>query len=383
MPSSGKPSAFAGRQYPGNCAARQDFYARSFWHEKTSTGTPMNGELTVFWVTRAPAIVAAAALVCAALIVALRPLLARYALAQPNARSSHKIPTPQGGGIAVVAATMAVSGGVLFFLAAGTANAAQLTILLAAVILIAGTGVAADLRPIDVTPRLLLQTLAVATAIYAVPESLRVLPILPWWVERVALVIGGVWFVNLVNFMDGIDWITVAEVVPITAALAVIGLFGALPAQAVVVSFALCGAMIGFAFFNRPVAKLFLGDVGSLPIGLMVGWLLVLLAGNGGRTAAILLPLYYLADSTITLFRRAGNGEQVWQAHRSHFYQRATDRGFSVIDVVARVFAVNIVLAALALATVLLPSRATDVAALIAGVAIVAWLLFALSRGRS
>jgi hypothetical protein len=95
------------------------------------------------------------------------------------------------------------------------------------------------------------------------------------------------------------------------------------------------------------------------------------------------LPLYYLADSTITLFRRAGNGEQVWQAHRSHFYQRATDRGFSVIDVVTRVFAVNIVLAALAFATVLLPSRATDVAALIAGVAIVAWLLFALSRGRS
>jgi UDP-N-acetylmuramyl pentapeptide phosphotransferase/UDP-N-acetylglucosamine-1-phosphate transferase len=108
-----------------------------------------------------------------------------------------------------------------------------------------------------------------------------------------------------------------------------------------------------------------------------------LLAGNGGRAAAILLPLYYLADSTITLFRRAANGEQVWQAHRSHFYQRATDRGFSVIDVVARVFVVNIVLAALALATVLLRSRVTDVAALIAGIAIVAWLLFALSRGRS
>jgi UDP-N-acetylmuramyl pentapeptide phosphotransferase/UDP-N-acetylglucosamine-1-phosphate transferase len=342
---------------------------------------PVNS--TASWGIWASAILAAAALLCVALIVALRPFLARYALAQPNARSSHRIPTPQGGGIAVVVATMAVSGGVLFLLAAGAANATELTILLAAVILIAGAGVAADLRPIDVTPRLFLQTLAVAAAIYAVPESLRVLPILPWWVERMALVIGGVWFVNLVNFMDGIDWITVVEVVPITAALAVIGLLGMLPAEAMVVSLALCGAMIGFAFFNRPVAKLFLGDVGSLPIGLLVGWLLVLLAGNGGRAAAILLPLYYLADSTITLFRRAINGEQVWQAHRSHFYQRATDRGFSVIDVVARIFAVNLVLAALALATILLPSRTMDVAALIAGIAIVVWLLVALSRGRS
>ena len=144
------------------------------------------------------------------------------------------------------------------------------------------------------------------------------------------------WFVNLVNFMDGLDWMTVAETVPITAALAVIGILGVLPWQETVISLALCGATIGFAFFNRPVAKLFLGDVGSLPIGLLLGWLLLVLAGSGGRTAAVLLPLYYLADSTITLLRRAANGEPVWQAHRSHFYQRATDRGFHVIDVVAK-----------------------------------------------
>src|SRR5262249_31151601 len=153
-------------------------------------------------------------------------------------------------------------------------------------------------------------------------------------------------FVNLVNFMDGIDWLTVAEVVPIAAAIAVIGLFGLLPPATIIVSLALCGATIGFAFFNRPVAKLFLGDVGSLPIGLLLGWLLLVLAGTGGRAAAILLPLYYLADSTITLLRRTVNREPVWQAHRSHFYQRATDRGFRVIEVVARIFAVNIVLAA-------------------------------------
>jgi UDP-N-acetylmuramyl pentapeptide phosphotransferase/UDP-N-acetylglucosamine-1-phosphate transferase len=76
----------------------------------------------------------------------------------------------------------------------------------------------------------------------------------------------------------GLDWMTVVEVVPITAALAAIGLLGYIPWQDTVISLALCGATIGFAFFNRLVAKLFLGDVGSLPIGLLLGWLLLLLA---------------------------------------------------------------------------------------------------------
>jgi len=341
----------------------------------------MDGGLTVWWAARASVILTAAALLCAGLIVALRPFLARYALAQPNPRSSHKIPTLQGGGIAVIAATTVVCYGALYFLAA-SAPTLPLAILFTAVILIAAVGVTADIRPIDVVPRLLLQAIAVALAIYAVPPDLRILPIVPWWMERIALVIGGLWFVNLTNFMDGLDWMTVAETVPITGALAAIGVTGVLPPQAIVVSLALCGAMIGFAYFNRPVAKLFLGDVGSLPIGLTLGWLLVLLAGNGGRTAAILLPLYYLADSTITLVRRLINGEKIWLAHRSHFYQRATDRGFAVIEVVGCVFAVNLVLAALAFATVLLPSPITDTAALSAGAALVGWLLFALSRRR-
>jgi UDP-N-acetylmuramyl pentapeptide phosphotransferase/UDP-N-acetylglucosamine-1-phosphate transferase len=85
---------------------------------------------------------------------------------------------------------------------------------------------------------------------------------------------------------------TIAEVVTITAALAVFGALGLLPATQSIIGLALCGAMIGFAYFNRPVARLFLGDVGSLPIGL----LLVELAGRGGLAAAVLLPLYYLAD---------------------------------------------------------------------------------------
>ncbi len=130
------------------------------------------------------------------------------------------------------------------------------------------------------------------------------------------------------------------------------------------------------------MARLFLGDVGSLPIGLLLGSLLLLLAAGGHLAAALLLPLYYLADATITLVRRLARGERVWQAHRTHFYQRATDRGFSVTEIAGLVFAVNLGLGALALFTVLAPGRATDIAALVAGGVLVAGLLAAFARGK-
>jgi UDP-N-acetylmuramyl pentapeptide phosphotransferase/UDP-N-acetylglucosamine-1-phosphate transferase len=329
----------------------------------------------------ATAIFATAALLSVVLIVALRPLLARYAMAQPNPRSSHKVPTSQGGGIPVLAATIIVSAITLYLFATRTADPFQLALLFTGVIVMAGVGVLADIYPHNIGPRLLLQALAVLAALFALPAGLRLIPFVPVALERILLVIGALWFVNLVNFMDGLDWMTVVEAVPIAAAIAAIGFLGILPRQAIIISLALCGATIGFAFFNRPVAKLFLGDVGSLPIGLLLGWLLLVLAGSGGRAAAVLLPLYYLADSTITLLRRAANREAVWQAHRSHFYQRATDRGYRVIDVVVRVFAVNVTLAALALATIILPSPAMDIAALGAGAVVVSWLLIVFARG--
>ncbi len=336
--------------------------------------------MTAAWAVRVAATAVFSAILCAALIVVLRPALQRYALAKPNTRSSHREPTPQGGGIAVVAATIAATWLGLFGL--GGSIGPPPAPVLAAVVLMAIIGAVDDIRSIEVVPRLLLQALAVAAVIYALPDDLRVTSFLPWWLERILLLVGGVWFVNLVNFMDGIDWMTVVEVVPLTVALAVLGALGALPAYGVVVALALGGAMVGFAYFNRPVAKLFLGDVGSLTIGLILGWLIVLVAGGGHLIAALLLPLYYLTDTTVTLLRRLAQREPIWQAHRTHFYQRATERGLTVPDVVGRVFVINIGLCALAVMTVIAPGRIGEAAALFAGVALVAWLLVAFTRGK-
>lgn len=320
----------------------------------------------------------AGAVVSALLILLLKPLLIRYALARPNARSSHKIPTPQGGGIAVIGACFLP--GILFFLP--ISESIQLQVLSLSVVGLALIGALDDIRPLPAILRLVLQIVAVA-AVILVNEA-RVFPDwLPLEVERILLILGGVWFVNLVNFMDGLDWITVAEMVPVTAFIALIPLLGFLPTDATVIAALLCGALLGFAPFNKPIAKLFLGDVGSLPIGLLVGWMLLQLAGTGALAAAILLPLYYLMDATITLLRRLARGEKVWEAHRSHFYQKATDNGFSALSVSGHVFGLNLVLAALAAMTLIWPSAAVQIAALASGVVLVGLVLRRFSHPRA
>src|SRR6185312_7723643 len=218
----------------------------------------------------------AAATVSAALIWVIRPMLLRHALARPNARSSHRVPTPQGAGIAVIAATLIAAATVIAF--AGAAEMKIPVAVFGATLFIAAVGLADDVNSIPVVPRLLLQGLAVAAVILATPENLRIVPACPLWLERGLLLLAGLWFVNLVNFMDGLDLMTVAEIVPVTGTLVLLGWLAELPAPATVAAAALFGAMLGFAPFNRPVAKIFLGDVGSLPIGLLVGWCLLQLA---------------------------------------------------------------------------------------------------------
>ena len=337
------------------------------------------GDVEVPWRVLAVVLLAAIA-VSAGLILALRPLLVRYALARPNARSSHAAPTPQGGGIAVVTAALASLwlGAAL----AGLAGETQLAGLTLAAAILALIGVVDDIRGLGPAPRLLVQAVAVGVVIATLPSDVRIVPLLPRALEWVLLLVGGVWFVNLVNFMDGIDWMTVAETVPIAAGAALLGLIGAVPLSTVLVALALLGATIGFAPFNRPVARLFLGDVGSLPIGLMLGWILMVLASRGHLAAALLLPLYYLADATITLARRLARREAVWQAHRTHFYQRATDGGFAVTEIVVRVFVLNIALATLALVSAIEPDLRVDLATLALGGALVAWLLGTFARGK-
>jgi UDP-N-acetylmuramyl pentapeptide phosphotransferase/UDP-N-acetylglucosamine-1-phosphate transferase len=325
-------------------------------------------------------ILVVAAAVSALLCVLLRPLLVRYALARPNARSSHRVPTPQGGGIAVLAgAFLAV--GLAVQILPPPAGIDSLAFVVAAGVILAVVGAWDDIRPLSAGLRLGLQALCVAVVIvYGAPDVRLFADWMPLGVERCLALLAGIWFVNLTNFMDGIDWITVAGIVPLAGAVALAGSIGVIDPATGLMAAALCGGLIGFAPFNKPAARLFLGDVGSLPIGLVTAYLLYRLAGTGALAAALILPLYPVMDATLTLLRRLGRREKIWEAHRSHFYQQATTNAHGVLSVVTQIALLNLALIGLAALSVLMRGPAVQWACLAAAVLLTALLLRRFSR---
>jgi UDP-N-acetylmuramyl pentapeptide phosphotransferase/UDP-N-acetylglucosamine-1-phosphate transferase len=143
---------------------------------------------------------------------------------------------------------------------------------------------------------------------------------------------------------------------------------------------ALLGGMLGFAIFNKHPAQMFLGDAGSLPIGLLLAFMLIFVADTN-LAAALLLALYTFADATATLLRRAYHREPVLSAHRSHFYQRAVINGLTPPQVTARIFLLSLLLAALAIAAVIAHSVIADLLLLGFGALATACMLARLARG--
>ena len=317
------------------------------------------------------AIVAAAGIVSGGGIFLLIPLLRRHALLdRPNERSSHVVPTPRGGGIAVIAA---IAVGWIGGCAAGLVQPASLAIV-AAMIGLAGVSWLDDLHDLSPAVRLFTQFVAVGVGIWALPGGAVFQGWLPPALDAAVAALLWVWFVNLFNFMDGIDGIAGSEAAAIALGLVLLAGGGA---DIALPSATIAAAALGFLVWNWAPARIFLGDVGSVPLGYVLGFLLYELALRGAWQAALILPLYFLADATITLLRRLARGERVWKAHREHFYQRATQRGLGHDAVVARVAAADIALIGCAWAAV----QGWGFAALCAAALVVALLLAALGRG--
>ena len=277
---------------------------------------------------------------------ALVTLLRRRAVFDwPNVRSSHSEPVPRGGGIAIVGAI------VLLWLAlcgAGVLPPASLVPPLGMVALAAVSWVD-DLRGLSPALRLFVQFGAVAIGIAALPPGLLFQGWLPPGLDVMATAVLWVWFINLFNFMDGIDGIAGSEAVAIGAGLVLLASVGdARDPQIAAPATAVAAAALGFLVWNWAPARIFMGDVGSVPLGYALGYLLYETALRGRWQAALILPLYFLADATITLLRRLLRGERVWRAHREHFYQRAVQRGLRHDAVVIRVLAADAVLIACA-----------------------------------
>ncbi len=290
-----------------------------------------------------------ASLICILVTLLLMPLFRAYAMARPNARSSHDTPVPQGGGVAIVVAILC--GALIDGFTGVVGSGSPLPVLAFSVILIASIGALDDILDLPATPRLLGQFVAVGLVVWTGLEAAQLFR-LPFVIECMLLVVAGVWFVNLTNFMDGIDGITLAGFLPLAAAAVVLGDMAYLTREIGLLAIFFLGALAGFVFFNFPKASLFLGDVGSLAIGLVGGALLLDLAQHGAMAAAIILPLYHFTDATLTLGRRILRREKVWEAHKEHAYQHAVRGGWSHGKVSGIVLGLNMGLACLAVLSV-------------------------------
>jgi UDP-N-acetylmuramyl pentapeptide phosphotransferase/UDP-N-acetylglucosamine-1-phosphate transferase len=312
----------------------------------------MNGVMPIMELLVAGLIIALVAGLATGIV--LRFLKRRVILDVPNQRSSHAVPTPRGGGIAVVFVIVVAWAG----MAVATADVAALLVVALASI-IALVSWLDDLWGLPIAFRLLAQAAAVAIGALLLPGEGQVFQgLLPPNIDAVLAAFLWLWFVNLFNFMDGIDGIAGGEAASVGIGLMLVTLAAGDPPLAAYYPLAVAAAALGFLKWNWPPAKIFLGDTGSVTLGFFLGWLLLDAAARGQWAAAAILPLYFLADATITLLRRLFKGEKIWRAHRSHFYQQGARRLGGHKPVVLRILAGNAALMALALLTVLAPAWA-------------------------
>ncbi len=263
---------------------------------------------------------------------------ARELLDHPNERSSHRAPTPRGGGLAIVCAFL---GGLLALHAFGQVNSMLLAALGGGGVAVAAVGFIDDHGNLSPRARLLVHFAAAWWALYWLcgmpPLALGEGLVLDGPLWTLAGIVALVWLLNLYNFMDGIDAIASAEAICVALGAVLLG-----GSSSWVL---LAAAASGFLMLNWPPARIFMGDVGSGFLGFALGVLAVDAAAweQVPLLSSVILLGVFLVDATLTLLRRWLHGEALAQAHRSHAYQHAARLFGGHRPVVLAMILVNVV----------------------------------------
>jgi UDP-N-acetylmuramyl pentapeptide phosphotransferase/UDP-N-acetylglucosamine-1-phosphate transferase len=269
------------------------------------------------------------------------------ALDVPNPRSSHSRPTLRGGGLVIVGGFFLGLG--VWLLSGGSISPRALG-WLAGAVLVASVSFIDDLRRLPVVPRLIVHTVGAVVLTLAGVQARDASLI----VALVAAFVYVVALTNVYNFMDGIDGLAISQAIVGGMAFAVAGALVANPLMAASGAL-LAAASCGFALYNVPPARMFMGDVGSTFLGFSFAGLSLLanIGVGGGRLPlefGVLLFAPFLFDGLVTLSRRVVRGERWYTAHRSHYYQRLVTRGLSHGQVTTLYAGLAVVAAAAALA---------------------------------
>jgi UDP-N-acetylmuramyl pentapeptide phosphotransferase/UDP-N-acetylglucosamine-1-phosphate transferase len=278
---------------------------------------------------------------------------ARFALDHPNERSLHATPVPRTGGIAVMIAAATV------WFAGGAAAPAPLLVALAAV---AAVSLIDDVRHIPAALRLIVHLGAAGVFVHAVSGADVPLA------AQALLALAIAWIANLYNFMDGSDGLA--------GGMTLIG-FCCYAAAAIAAgdsefartNLIIAASAAGFLLFNFHPAKIFLGDVGSVPLGFLAGAVGVLgwLKGEWPLWFPVLVFSAFIVDSSVTLARRLFKRERVWMPHRDHYYQRLVQIGWGHSRTAWGEYALMAATGGFALVALALPGWAR--VALLAGIA--------------
>ena len=276
--------------------------------------------------------------------IAIRYARHRRLLDHPGARRSHSVPTPRGGGIGIVVAVLAFA--CVPDIVRGPAAPRAMAIALAvAVAIVAAVGWIDDHRGLPARTRFAAHCIAALAFLAPIVWSLLAfaleigqaasLSVAVIWLAMIAVAVAIVWSINLHNFMDGIDGLLAAQSIFVFAAIA--ALMAMRDADPRALEVAIFGAaVLGFLPFNFPRARIFMGDVGSGVLGLLVAVAVLRLFGD--RTIAyatgLMLCSAFVVDATATLVSRVVRGRRWYSAHREHLYQWLVRSGFSHAGVV-------------------------------------------------
>lgn len=285
--------------------------------------------------------------ICFSLV--LTGMLRRYALIHsvidvPNARSSHSLPTPRGGGVAIVLSFLMVAPimGVL-----GLASWPLIWALLGSGAAIAALGFLDDHGHIAARWRLLGHFGAAVWALFWLgglpPVTFFGVQWNMGWLGHLLAVIYMVWMLNLYNFMDGIDGLASVEAVCVCLGGGLLYIVFGEPSTAYLPLLLSC-AVLGFLFWNFPPARIFMGDAGSGFLGIILGIFSLQAAWIAPQFlwSWIILLGIFVVDATFTLLRRLLRGDKVYEAHRSHAYQSASRHFGSHLNVTLSVGAINL-----------------------------------------
>jgi UDP-N-acetylmuramyl pentapeptide phosphotransferase/UDP-N-acetylglucosamine-1-phosphate transferase len=268
-------------------------------------------------------------------------------LDHPNERSSHAVPTPRGLGLGVIPVI------VLSWLLIGVSwPSAPHEILVVCVVAIALAGLSwvDDLRNLPAAPRLLAQVVAVLIGVAAFEQpALFPATWMPPFLGHAICALLWLGLINQVNFTDGIDGNLGAMLVSVGIGLFGVTLVSSGSIAIGALALTLAGAAAAFLQLNWSPAKAFMGDVGSVPIGYLTGWLLLRTAADIDWAPVLILPMFYFVDTAATYSGMIVRGQKFWRPHKKYLYQRASP-GMSHGRIVSTIVACDVVLIALALA---------------------------------